>query len=171
MDLGLSEPTLNVIKAIIIMDQDGHRILARYYEPTGPLSNEKSFEKMLFNKMGAAEVCMLEGLTCVHKSNVDLHLYVIGSGNQNPLFFSATLNCLYETLSLLFRKSVEKRALIDQLDAVLLVLDEICDNGVILETDANAVFSRLAVKGSDEEQNVSQLFQSAKEQLKWSLLK
>lgn len=71
MDLGLSEPTLNVIKAIIIMDQDGHRILARYYEPTGPLSNEKSFEKMLFNKMGAAEVCMLEGLTCVHKLVID----------------------------------------------------------------------------------------------------
>lgn len=61
---------------------------------------------------------------------MDLHLYVIGSGNQNPLFFSATLNCLYETLSLLFRKSVEKRAVIDQLDAVFLVLDEICDNGV-----------------------------------------
>lgn len=67
------------------------------------------------------------------RSNVDLHLYVIGSGNQNPLFFSATLNCLYETLSLLFRKSVEKRAVIDQLDAVFLVLDEICDNGVSVD--------------------------------------
>ena len=61
---------------------------------------------------------------------MDLHLYVIGSGNQNPLFFSATLNCFYDALSLLFRKSVEKRALIDQLDTVFLILDEICDNGV-----------------------------------------
>lgn len=68
----------------------------------------------------------------VSSSNVDLHLYVIGSGNQNPLFFSATLNCFYDALSLLFRKSVEKRALIDQLDTVFLILDEICDNGVCL---------------------------------------
>lgn len=67
MDTGLSEPTLDVIKAIIIMDQDGHRILARYFDSTGALANEKAFEKTLFTKMGAAEVCMLEGLTCVHR--------------------------------------------------------------------------------------------------------
>lgn len=67
MDIGLSEPTLYVIKAIIILDQDGHRLLTRYYDSTGPLANEKAFEKTLFTKMGAAEVCMLEGLTCVHR--------------------------------------------------------------------------------------------------------
>lgn len=93
MDLGLSEPTLNVIKAIIIMDQDGHRIIARYYDSTGPLANEKAFEKMLFSKMGAAEVCMLEGLTCVHR-------YVLPeSSSQNVLKSFSTLSPLRYPLS------------------------------------------------------------------------
>ena len=45
------------------------------------------------------------------------------------LILISVLNCLYEAISLILRKNVEKRALLDNLDIVMLALDEICDNG------------------------------------------
>jgi len=90
------------------------------------------------------------------------------------LILISVLNCLYEAISLILRKNVEKRALLDNLDIVMLALDEICDNGIILESDPGNVASRVALRNDDiplGEQTVAQVLQSAKEQLKWSLLK
>ena len=77
----------------------------------------------------------------------------------------------------------------DKMDVVLLALDEICDSGILLETEPEVVVSRAQLRGDADlplaEQTVAQvqagikakmdatsaLVQSAKEQLKWSLLK
>ena len=32
-----------------------------------------------------AEIIMLEGLTCIYRSNVDLFFYVVGSGQENEV--------------------------------------------------------------------------------------
>ena len=45
------------------------------------------------------------------------------------LILSSVLNALYESVSQILRKNVEKRALLENLDAAFLVLDEICDGG------------------------------------------
>lgn len=122
---------------------------------------------------------MLEGLTCVYRSNVDLFFYVIGSANENEvrqtvhfhrnncssickgafspitdsskctslmdqagdrscmhcstfqLILVNVLNCLYDTVSHMLRKNVEKKAMFECLDGVYLAIDEICDNGYI----------------------------------------
>ena len=42
---------------------------------------------------------------------------------------NAVLTCLFESLSIMLRKNVEKRILYDNLDLVLLTVDEICDDG------------------------------------------
>ncbi len=121
------------VKGIAILDNDGKRILAKYYDPNVlPTPKEqKAFEKNLFNKThrANAEIIMLDGLTCVYRSNVDLFFYVMGSCQENELILVSVLNCLYEAVSQILRKNVEKRALIDNLDIVMLALDEICDNG------------------------------------------
>lgn len=83
------EPTLYTIKGIAILDNDGNRILAKYYDKNiFPTSKEqKTFEKNLFNKThrANAEIIMLDGLTCVYKSNVDLFFYVMGSSHENEV--------------------------------------------------------------------------------------
>lgn len=85
----LQEPTLYVVKGIAILDNDGNRILAKYYDknvfPTA--KEQRTFEKNLFNKThrANAEIIMLDGLTCVYKSNVDLFFYVMGSSHENEV--------------------------------------------------------------------------------------
>ncbi|XP_047367417.1 coatomer subunit zeta-1 isoform X2 [Vespa velutina] len=177
-DLYKSEPTLYTVKGMAILDNDGNRILAKYYDknifPTP--KEQKAFEKNLFNKThrANAEIIMLDGLTCVYRSNVDLFFYVMGSSHENELILMSVLNCLYDSVSQILRKNVEKRAVLDSLDIVMLAMDEICDGGIILDADATSVVQRVALRTDDiplGEQTVAQVLQSAKEQLKWSLLK
>jgi len=98
----------------------------------------------------------------------------MGSSNENGLILNSVLNCLYESVNQILRKNVEKRCLIDNLDVIILAIDEICDGGIILEADPSAVVQRVALKGDDiplGEQTVAQVIQTAKDQLKWSLLR
>ena len=56
----------------------------------------------------------------------------------------------------------------------MLAVDEICDNGVIMELDPLQIARRVTVRTDDipiGEQTVSQVFQNYKEQLKLSLLR
>lgn len=174
----LLEPSLYVVKGIAILDNDGNRILAKYFDETvfPGVKEQKAFEKNLFTKTHKAnsEIIMLDGLTVLYKSNVDLFFYVMGGSHENELMLMSVLNCLYDSISQILRKNVEKKTLCDNLDIAMLVLDEICDNGMILEGDSATVVSRAALRTDDiplGEQTVAQVLQSAKEQLKWSLLK
>eukprot|EP00794_Sanderia_malayensis_P019375 gene19375-21298_t len=91
------------------------------------------------------------------------------------LILASVLNALYDAVSQMLKKNVEKRFLMDHLDAIYLAIDELVDGGVILEADSNSIVQRVAMKMDVEvplsEQTVAQVIQTAKDQLKWSLLK
>jgi len=57
--------------------------------------------------------------------------------------FLSVLNCFYESVSLILRKNVEKRALFRHLENIFLALDEIVDEGIVMEIDPHSVFDRL----------------------------
>ena len=103
----LLEPSLYTIKGLAILDNDGNRILAKYFDDkVFPTSKEqKAFEKNLFTKTHKAnsEIIMLDGLTVLYKSNVDLFFYVMGGGHENELMLMTTLNCLYDSISQVIR--------------------------------------------------------------------
>ncbi|XP_048034943.1 coatomer subunit zeta-1 isoform X1 [Chanodichthys erythropterus] len=197
MDTLILEPSLYTVKAVLIMDNDGERLYAKYYDDTYPtVKEQKAFEKNIFNKTHRtdSEIALLEGLTVVYKSNIDLYFYVIGSSHENELMLMSVLNCLFDSLSQMLRKNVEKRALLENMEGLFLAVDEIVDGGVILESDPQQVVHRVALReastpavlkssaspslisfqGDDvplTEQTVTQVLQSAKEQIKWSLLR
>ncbi|XP_046276567.1 coatomer subunit zeta-2 isoform X3 [Marmota monax] len=167
--LRLQEPSLYTIKAVFILDNDGRRLLAKYYDDTFPSMKEQMvFEKNVFNKTSKTEtlpplgeIAFFGGMTIVYKSSIDLFLYVVGSSHENELMLMSVLTCLFESLSHMLRKNVEKRWLLENMDGAFLVLDEIVDGGVILESDPQQVIQKVNFR----------VLQSAKEQIKWSLLK
>ncbi|CAI4231260.1 unnamed protein product [Auanema sp. JU1783] len=182
-DFDNDSTSLYSVKGIVILDQDGNRIIAKYYdkETFGTTKEQKAFEKSMFQKThrnASSEILLLDGVTCVYRSNVDLNLYVLGSPRENELILDSLLSCLYDSISTVLRKNVEKKSLLENMDTCILILDEICDDGIIQETDSQAVVSRCALKGDEisfPDQTLSQVglsfVSSAKEQLKWSLLK
>uniref|UniRef100_A0A8C0I496 Coatomer subunit zeta n=2 Tax=Balaenoptera musculus TaxID=9771 RepID=A0A8C0I496_BALMU len=173
----LQEPSLYTIKAVFILDNDGHRLLAKYYDDTFPSMKEQmAFEKNVFNKTSRtdSEIAFFGGMTIVYKSSIDLFLYVVGSSYENELMLMSVLTCLFESLNHVLRKNVEKRWLLENMDGAFLVLDEIVDGGVILESDPQQVIQKVNFRADDSgltEHSVAQVLQSAKEQIKWSLLK
>ncbi|CAM4899860.1 unnamed protein product [Rotaria socialis] len=147
-------PSLYVIKGIIILDIDGNRLLSKYYS--------------------SGDVILLDNWTIVYRNNVDLLFYVMGSTNENELMLNSVLTCLFDSLSTMLRKNVEKRHLYDNLDLVMLTFDEICDDGIILETDPILITQRVRLHQDDiplSDKTVSQVLSHAKEQLKRSLPK
>ncbi|KAL5291550.1 COPZ1 family protein [Megaselia abdita] len=151
---GFLEPSLNIIKGMCILDNDGRRIMAKYYDknvlPT--VKEQKTFEKNLFSKTHRAnsEIIMLDGLTCVYKSNVDLFFYVMGSTQENELILLSVLNCLYDSISLILKKFVEKKSVMENLEIIMLAFDEICDGGIILDADPASVVKRVGDLRNDE---------------------
>uniref|UniRef100_A0A673HSM7 Coatomer subunit zeta n=1 Tax=Sinocyclocheilus rhinocerous TaxID=307959 RepID=A0A673HSM7_9TELE len=138
-------------------------IVLEYYDDTYPtVKEQKAFEKNIFNKTHRtdSEIALLEGLTVVYKSNIDLYFYVIGSSHENELMLMSVLNCLFDSLSQMLRKNVEKRALLENMEGLFLAIDEIVDGGVILESDPQQVVHRVALRGDDvplTEQTVTQV--------------
>ena len=177
MEGSLLAPSLYTVKGILILDQEGSRVLGKYYDSTFPSTKEQiAFEKQLFSKTEKAnsEILMLDGLTILYKNNVDLYFYVIGGPHENELLLLSVLNCVFDSVSRIVRKDVERRAVFDNLGVILLAIDEICDGGIILESNADEVASRVALRNEDVpigEQTVEQVIIAAKEQIKWSLFK
>ncbi|XP_025047276.1 coatomer subunit zeta-1 [Alligator sinensis] len=163
----------------------------QYYDDTYPsVKEQKAFEKNIFNKThrtdstpGSSRVLLMPGPVPallgqlgwgLLKPDRDHLGQVRGPGQaaKGP----AVPPSLPRPSEHLWvpRKNVEKRALLENMEGLFLAVDEIVDGGVILESDPQQVVHRVAVRGDDvplTEQTVSQVLQSAKEQIKWSLLR
>ncbi|KAL3898223.1 MAG: hypothetical protein SGCHY_002894 [Lobulomycetales sp.] len=134
---------------------------------------------------------MFDGRVVLCKASLDVFLYLVGSPDENELILSAVLQTYYDALSILLRSQVEKRAIMDNLDLVFLALDETVSDGILLESDASIIASRVTKRPDQDamgrdgpggfslgssgvplgEQTISQAIQSAKEQIAKSLLK
>uniref|UniRef100_A0A8C4TN16 Coatomer subunit zeta n=1 Tax=Erpetoichthys calabaricus TaxID=27687 RepID=A0A8C4TN16_ERPCA len=147
MDTVALEPSLYTVKAVFILDNDGTRLLAKYYDPDlfPSMKEQKNFEKNVYNKTHKtdSEIAFLEGMTIVYKSSIDLFFYVVGSAQENELMLMSVLNCLFDSLSQMLRKNIEKRSVMENLDGVFLVVDEVIDGGVILESDPQQVIQKI----------------------------
>ncbi|KAI7906555.1 Longin-like domain-containing protein [Cokeromyces recurvatus] len=172
--------SLYSIKAVILLDAEGNRVLAKYYDNEHTtLKQQKQFEKGLFDKTKRAqgEVILYDNQIVLYRSNIDIFFYVVGSMEENELILLSMLNAFYDAVSTLLRYQVEKRAVMDNLDLVILCLDETVDGGIILETDSNAIVSRVSKPRMDmvdipfSEQTLLQAYQTAKDKFANQLLR
>uniref|UniRef100_A0A8C7YYC4 Coatomer subunit zeta n=1 Tax=Oryzias sinensis TaxID=183150 RepID=A0A8C7YYC4_9TELE len=93
--------------------------------------------------ISADEIAFLEGLTIVYKSSIDLFFYVAGSAQENELMLMSVLSCLFDSLTHVLRKNVERKCLLENMEGAFLVVDEIIDGGVILESDHQQVLQKV----------------------------
>jgi hypothetical protein len=203
---------LQSVTAVILMDSDSNRLLAKYYEPAhtdakqlvkaknpfGTLKEQRAFEAGIFEKtrrvtgpsptlpgptssadaVGTGDVLLYAQHLVLYKPSIDLTFFVIGPENENELMLQGVLNAFFDAVSLLLRHQVEKRAILENLDLVVLALDETVDNGsvaellqcfrtteadagcahrIILETDSIAIASRVSRPKPDAGVSLSEI--------------
>ncbi|KAG9284486.1 hypothetical protein G9A89_014090 [Geosiphon pyriformis] len=174
--------TLYTTTAVILLDGEGNRILAKYYGTKNPYptaKEQKSFEKGLFDKTRRTngEIILYDNNVVLYRSNIDVFFYLVGSAEENELLLSNILNAFYDAVSSLLRQQVEKRSIMDNLDLVVLALDETIDDGIALETDSSVIVSRVSRPRTDTtdipitEQTFIQAYQTAKEKISERLMK
>jgi len=168
--------SLFTVKCILLLDGEGKRIISKYYSkalfPTK--QQQLTFEKNLFSKTNRTngEIILFENLIVVYKSNVDVHFFVVGDQEENELMLSSVLNAFFDAVTQLLRGAVDRRSILDNLDTVLLSLDEIIEDGIILEADHTLVVGRVQMKGDDApEQSIQQAINNVADRFKNSLLR
>lgn len=116
---------------------DGTRIHAKYYahDFKNDSSKQLAFEKSLFSKIkgqnarSEAEIVMLEKAICVYRQGIDVFFIIVGSASENELVLATVLEGMYDSLNGILRSQLEKAALLNHLDLVLLCVDELIDGG------------------------------------------
>lgn len=98
----------------------------------------------------AAEIIMFDDVVVVYKFINDLMFYVTGSMDENEIVLANVLQGFYDSITLLLRNAVEKKTVLENLDLVLLSMDELVEGGLILETDATVIASRVTMRGGDD---------------------
>ncbi|KAI0753176.1 Longin-like domain-containing protein [Daedaleopsis nitida] len=135
--------SLYTVSAFLIIDTDGHRVLAKYYHPKGhpngeskkltTLKEQRAYEKGLFQKTKKAggDIILYDSHLAVYKHSLDLIFYIIGDPSENELMLHAALVAFSDAVHMLLRNQVEKRGVLENLDLVLLCLDETIDDGCV----------------------------------------
>ena len=96
----------------------------------------------------------------LYRNNPKYHQYVAVAGQENELLLMAVLDCLFNSVSGILRKNVDKKSLCDNMEVIMLAMDEMIDNGMIMESDSQQVISRVALRSDDiplGEQTVAQV--------------
>ncbi|CCX09326.1 Similar to Coatomer subunit zeta; acc. no. P53600 [Pyronema omphalodes CBS 100304] len=160
------------VTAVLILASDGSRVLAKYYNP--PHSTTKSpyptakeqkvFEKGLHAKTvkTGGDVVLYDNHVVVYKAESDVIMYVVGGLDENELMLFNVALAMRDTLLLMLRNAVDKRTIAEHYDMVSLALEEMVDDGVILETDPQLILQRVTKLPQNDIPNIKDIDLSEK---------
>ncbi|KAI1248508.1 hypothetical protein MGN70_009707 [Eutypa lata] len=167
---GMSLFSVNAI--IILSVDDGSRIFAKYYDaphhapnasgastnPYSDVKSQKAFEKGLLEKTAkqTGDIILYDNRIVLYKMESDVMMYVVGGVDENEILLYNVILSLRDSLHLLFKQSVDRRTIIESYDLVSLAIDEIVDDGIILETDPTIIVQRVS-KAPTQDVNLSRI--------------
>mmetsp|Transcript_41006 Transcript_41006/g.60202 ORF Transcript_41006/g.60202 Transcript_41006/m.60202 type:complete len:235 (-) Transcript_41006:336-1040(-) len=146
---------------------------------TKPLSNGDSlsssteelrlaFERQLHGKIqgisakaDAAEVVTVAGKTAVFCGGIagnqqntggaggDVRVVFVGPLGESELVLAHFAEGMFDALSNLMGGQTDRAMVLDNLELVLLLIDELCDGGLVLETDGGKLYSSVLLRDDD----------------------
>ncbi|KIW22143.1 uncharacterized protein PV07_12464 [Cladophialophora immunda] len=170
--------SLHSVVAILILSTDSSpdsfRLFAKYYypphasaapqhppqsQPYPHLKEQKAFEKGLLEKTSkqTSDVILYDNKVVVFKMESDVMLYVVGAAEENEILLYNVVLALRDTLSILLKNSTDKRTIMENYDLVTLAIDEIVDDGIVLETDPVMVASRVSKAPAQDAPNMKNI--------------
>ena len=124
---------------------------------------QSTFETSIFPKVmktptrSEANILVLDDCLVVYQCVSDTVFLVTGSLHENELILSTVLDCFTDAVQLVLHGQVDKRMLLENLDLLCLVMDEITDDGLILETDSLEVADKVAMRSEADEGGLADL--------------
>ena len=143
------------INALIILDNEGNRIIAKYYnEEFESIESQKKIETKLFQKSNKlsilkqpdSEILNIDSHTCVFKFYLDIGIFILGKANDNEVALASVLDVIHQCLEVVLKQGIERKFMINNMSSVLLIIDEIVENGIIMSLETEDILSRLDLK-------------------------
>ena len=129
------------VKGVVLLDNEGKRIISKYYNtPRGleTTTSQKFFERQLFlksNKQGNSsklnmyenDIMTVENYVAIFRCYTDMTIYILGDKEDNELVLAMVLDAVHECFDKIFKHNIERKSLISNMTAVILVIDELID--------------------------------------------
>lgn len=164
--------SLYTVKAVVILDNEAKRLYAKYFQPPhNPedgalrgLKAQQTFEAALFKKTHKvnADIILFENQVVLYKEVSDVIIYLVGDLSENEVLLMSCFSGLVEAFNVLLKNALDKKSILDNYDMVVLAIDETIDDGIVLETDAAVIASRVTNPPSADAINLAKLDLSEK---------
>ena len=163
------------ISAIIVSDSEGSILASKYFTQ---IDREK-FEDEFINKFGREEnkdgaILTVQRFIVQVRHSADVALSVAFEASENDILLLTFTEAFWKGLNTI---ASSKKKLVEKLDQVFLMIDESCENGVILDDDAESLMKKIEMRdievpstpqgptGSDSYSGFRSVFASARGQL------
>lgn len=94
------------------------------------------------------DIMMVEDYVAVFRCYTDMTIYVIGDAkNDNELILASVLDTIHDCFDTIFKHNIERKSLINNMTGVILVIDELIDQGIIMQLDSTTILQRISSKG------------------------
>jgi hypothetical protein len=94
------------------------------------------------------DIMTVENYVAIFRVYVDMTIYILGDKEDNELVLAMVLDTVHECFDKVFKHSIERKSLISNMTAVILVIDELIDQGIIMTTDTQTILKRINIKSS-----------------------
>ena len=86
------------------------------------------------------DIMNVEDYVAVFRCYTDMTIYVLGDAkSDNELVLASILDTIHECFDTVFKRSIERKSLINNMTGVILVIDELIDQGIIMQLDSNII--------------------------------
>ena len=116
----MSEVLIPFVNSLIVLDGDGERLLAKYYDGR-PKVEQTKLEQFLHKKTKSVaarsdtEVLLIDNEVVVFRAGQECKFFLSSSNEENELILTAVLDAIFDTVSQLLRSQVDKRTMLDNL--------------------------------------------------------
>ena len=94
------------------------------------------------------DIMTVENYVAIFRCYVDMSIYILGEKDDNEIILAMVLDTVHECFDKVFKHSIERKSLINNMTAVILVIDELIDQGIVMATDSQTILKRINIKGS-----------------------
>ena len=94
------------------------------------------------------DIMTVENYTAIFRCYVDMTIYILGSKDDNELVLAMVLDTIHECFDTVFKHSIERKSLINNMTAVILVIDELIDQGIVMAAESSTILKRINIKGN-----------------------
>merc|ERR1712176_592546 len=182
----MGDQSLCQILAILVLDADGARLAVKYSstarkELWTSVKQQLAFEKRVISKLpkpsasrSEADVAIVDDYTVLYQACNDVVVCAVASPTENELVVLQLVEGVFTSMSntapgSFLSTGLTKQVVLDNLSDVLFILDEVTDDGIIMETEDEKISARIKMVDETEATNAAQaeqMFQKATQSAK-----